>query len=137
MMASGRRDRSSTRRAAPRGAAWLGVLVALAALLLRLAEPIVVDHTLCEHGEITHAPAAHTGVAPSEDCRDGDHPGKRGERHDHCHALATRCLASAAAPVVPCASLLLEFAYVDPGSGRSHPSRAPIELAPKTSPPRA
>jgi hypothetical protein len=134
---------AALRRATAKARAFWIALAAPILLSFRLAEPLLVQHTLCEHGEFTHVGAEHD--APAEDSSVGDRrgpekPEKRrvhSGQHDHCDALALRCLSADTPTPVPDALLLLEF-EVETARDLSLWSPIPkLHLAPKTSPPRA
>ena len=140
MLGSGesrRRAKSRRRVALP---AWIAAIGALALLLARFAEPLLVHHVLCEHGELVHAAAAPTRgsqLAEHEDSdgHHGDRPVHHSDRHEHCDALAVRHLAAVCSPVVAPATLLAELPYEGGREAFARPPLAPLLLAPKTSPP--
>ena len=122
--------------------AWLTRLAVTAAVLLRFAEPVLVDHTICEHGELIHralVARAHSEAKPQATGRgaadDGEDRRAGGSDHDHCDALAVRHVSQEMPALIQPASLLLEIAYEDVADAEPERPVAVLVEAPKTSPP--
>jgi hypothetical protein len=125
---------------ARRGLAFL--LVALTLVLAqgsRLGHTLLIQHSVCEHGDLVegahHAEAANASPDQSDKTAaretGSDHDGD----HDHCDAAAILHRVDLTTPTVACASLL----YVEPAGGSERAevrAVSAIDLAPKASPPR-
>jgi hypothetical protein len=123
------------------------VLAALAALLLigtslgQAAHLAVVEHAICAvHGDLLHEAEAHADTnAHAEHDDEGGSAPEQGGDHDHCQLLA-RSQIEQALPVAPADSEIASVARLAlvelATSLEAPPARAPLSLAPKTSPPR-
>jgi hypothetical protein len=154
----GPRARVAPQRRARPARAWRrgvrGLLLGLLALGLLLAQgswllhALLVRHTLCEHGELVHddgaratlddaAHAALEGGAREARLTAGDAPAGDDDEHAHCDLRSLVHRGGEVGPSVAPASLL-RFAPPAPGGGaRAFQAIALLDLAPKSSPPRA
>jgi hypothetical protein len=119
--------------------AWLAALLVVGAPLARAAHLLLVPHTVCEHGELVHAPhSAATERPPSRAAVRGDASGDADGSLDHDHCLTVGQSSHDATATVPAPTVLLDV----PPAGSPHSSaisladpRAILDRAPKTSPP--
>jgi hypothetical protein len=137
-----RRRWPAGRGGARRGLAFL--LVAIALLLAqgsRLGHMLLIQHSVCEHGDLVegehHAEAASSSLDPSDktldpsdktaaDATGSDYDGD----HDHCDAPAILHRVDLTTATIACASL----SYVEPAGGAERAevrAVSPIDLAPK------
>lgn len=140
--------RHKKRRSPPRLAAGRAARVTCARLVLavfalflhatRISEAWLVNHALCEHGEVVHA--GHAPGAGAEEGSQGAAQGSEGAddpEHDHCFASSLHHRTGDVGPSVAEPSLIA--IALSPGVA-SQPETRPIDLlslAPKGSPPRA
>jgi hypothetical protein len=127
---------------ARRGLAFL--LVALTLVLAqgsRLGHMLLIQHSVCEHGDLVEGAHHAEAADASPDRTDTQGAGETGSdydgNHDHCDAAAILHRVDLTTPTIACAPLL----YVEPAGGGSERAEiravSPIDLAPKASPPRA
>lgn len=116
----------------------LGVLFAQ---LAQLAHFALVEHTVCEHGDLVHESAAKQ--AATRDAAPGESAGLRSAasigagEHEHCDA---RALPFQGAEIGPSCAEPTLLALIEIPTQAAHPERrplAPLSLAPKSSPPAA
>jgi hypothetical protein len=141
MLARTRRVRRSGVQKHPllvRAALWFATFLAVATFGLRLAEPVLVDHSLCEHGELEHVAraAAHAGSSTSRHAA-ATEGSSRSSSHEHCDARAVHHVGGEISVAIGAPTLLTEIAYDGPSARAAEPQVEPLALAPKTSPPAA
>lgn len=143
--------RQKKRRSPPRlaaRAALARVVLAVFALFLhatRISEAWLVNHALCEHGEVVHAgharaAGAEEGLERADERSQGADKRSQGAddpEHDHCFASTLHHRTGDIGPSVAEPSLIA--IALSPGVAAQPETRpiALLSLAPKGSPPRA